>query len=719
MSQTCLSNQPDLKIVNYKPGLGTQRLSKEELTEIEPLVRTLHEQEKTREVIRAECSALIQKRITLSQLDTIRQRLELAVYNKSKASNSIKIQTDGLEMVPGFGDNVQCAEASRDDIGAIMAMEEDMPWSSSTKSTPSHTQDVSLDNFARWRVGLKSFEDTFMPDAEQSHGPREDLESSLAISGPKQLLKALDKAKAAIIRDSDGDVESASQLFAETCGLLENVARMTPDPDDKEKLSSIISVYTTRAKEISSMYSRGIFQTELTNIHAAIPALPRSLNDIFLSYEASQPSSKLYQDTLRQTKDEEDAMIRLNHVAALLHTMKAPEAAFDVFYSIYTHFRKQGGRKPSGLIHEILSAIGCTRSARKITQFETSMAMLKAVCHELLASNGWRYLEATRTWKLLDTLTLYSEQPLILESFKNKEFMTFYTMLPVYPFGEKITSFEQLEILLVALEWERDLNLMQKLQSCPSIKISILRALEVTRLYLNTRPDIFNNLLRDRWDCLTPPAARMLSYLVFEDKAFQAAFQDKSNQDKSNQDKSNQDKSSPKSFESAFILEEQAIAFVPFLLVERIIHDEFSGVDGAVIRSAKRSSPSSTLLRTLYKVSESMKSDIGYAAVIDSYITHISQAEMTPSTSIQTIPEDQLIEIAGITMHAISPTDLWLRTMDDSQTELPGSAMEVDTESICGTVAQSLTSSNSSNFRSFKSVGNRAKRLAASIGIRA
>ncbi|KAK6369776.1 hypothetical protein LTS17_009226 [Exophiala oligosperma] len=306
MSQPYLPKQPDLKIINYKPGPKTQRLSKSELIEIEPLVLNLHGQGQSREAMRAQCSTMVQKPITLPQLDTIRQRLGLAVYDESKAFSSSRIETDESEMVPGFEHDPQGAEASRGDFrtrerqkDSIMSIEEDI--------TSLKRQSFSHDSF-RTQHEIVPNEDTPMANAEQPPG----------------------------------------------C--------------------------------------------------------------IGLTYKPSKPCWKLYRDTLQQSKDDEDAMIRLNHAAILLHTMKAPEAAFDIFFSIYKHFSIVPGQKSSVVIHKILSTVGCARSARNVTHFEVSMAMLDEICEELLATHHVKYLEKTSIWKLLDTLRAHSEKPLELEA---------------------------------------------------------------------------------------------------------------------------------------------------------------------------------------------------------------------------------------------------------------------------------------------------------------
>lgn len=183
--------------------------------------------------------------------------------------------------------------------------------------------------------------------------------------------------------------------------------------------------------------------------------------------------------------------------------------------------------------------------------------------------------------------------------------MALYTLLPVYSCGFKNITFEIFELWSRNTEGGRDVSPMQRLQ-CDSMNIHMVGALEPTRLYVKRRPDLADYLLRDQWDRPGHSAAQILSFLLLEDRVFQTAFQHKSDKDRS----------SFNWVEFPYVLEEQAIAFVPFLLMERIIHDELSGGDGTRTRSSQRPNPSSTLLRTIDKVTESIKSTLGYAAVI-------------------------------------------------------------------------------------------------------
>ncbi|KIW46189.1 uncharacterized protein PV06_01874 [Exophiala oligosperma] len=220
MSQPYLPKQPDLKIINYKPGPKTQRLSKSELIEIEPLVLNLHGQGQSREAMRAQCSTMVQKPITLPQLDTIRQRLGLAVYDESKAFSSSRIETDESEMVPGFEHDPQGAEASRGDFrtrerqkDSIMSIEEDI--------TSLKRQSFSHDSF-RTQHEIVPNEDTPMANAEQPPGCEETPDPALAISSTSPVF-AQDPAEAK---------RRASN--AEICDLVETFARW--DPDYKEWL---------------------------------------------------------------------------------------------------------------------------------------------------------------------------------------------------------------------------------------------------------------------------------------------------------------------------------------------------------------------------------------------------------------------------------------------------------------------------------------------------
>ncbi|OAG43193.1 hypothetical protein AYO21_02479 [Fonsecaea monophora] len=103
-----------------------------------------------------------------------------------------------------------------------------------------------------------------------------------------------------------------------------------------------------------------------------------------------------------ENKDETERGAKMNTIATVFSLLGAYTEAFDLYLLVYYHFRENDGKPNATYPQVVHSAINCVRLAQTTLQMQISRAMLGDVRGMLLSRYGRQSMAGTTTWKYLE-----------------------------------------------------------------------------------------------------------------------------------------------------------------------------------------------------------------------------------------------------------------------------------------------------------------------------
>lgn len=359
MDSTAARRLNEPKFIQQHPTTSkySGRLSKHDKDKVEPLLRRLHAEHANREKMLLECNNVLEARITFAQLDRLRDKLGLQIYNRQNAeseSNSQHYNNRASER-PSRGSQ----EGDEMDI--------DIP------SLPSTSPPLTISN----NPGLGSRTDS--PNSQQSGSSSWPevltplLSASLQIESQKlnhrEGQNLSEPLETTILRDQ-GTVKSPA--ISDTLDLAAGDGQ-EPDALSTVQFAPGKSDFppTSHGAESSLKDVRlpdEFFQTQDDN--------KMRVRTRRYSHSPSAAACRLYLATRMRENANGISVARLFHTAALLQAARVFDHAFDLFWILYHHYYHAHIVASLKYPRIALAAISSARCARSLSQFGCAKSMV-------------------------------------------------------------------------------------------------------------------------------------------------------------------------------------------------------------------------------------------------------------------------------------------------------------------------------------------------------
>lgn len=715
MAQTIFSRQLDRKFIsenNPNNRRYTGRLTKNEITQLKPMLLSLHYQGSTRDVMLKRASELLGKDISMPQLDLLREKLGLLSGRQKQPDAHV-----------GFLDDRGNLNANR------------QPEQSGSVATP------IAEKGSRETVNSHASRDASMLDAEDPGSTGDDSEASLVVDDGDSSINATPKAD--ILTTPRLERTRPGTLHQDTCFIINDVDEPLGHHSASEDAAEIQAWIEGKSwgDATSSAISSSVDVTIPEGFEIRFtPWNPPNTNRLASptgcpmtrTYFPSVSALRLYTIGAGGLDSNEEQMARLSQIALLLHTLRAFDKAFDLFFIIFRHFCKRKTRSNQPHPQLILSAINCVRSAQTKIHLQVAGVIVGKVRSTLMGFYGSDVNDRTPAWQYLGMLrdhffnSANSDRNLPPESTKETAYWTVSTLAISH---QTFCRDNAISLDDFTTFWHIGARALEHLCECHVTRSVISNALSVAYSYFNKHAELVNVLLDRPWESLftnSSKIAQILSCLLLEDHARQSAALD----DFVQQDHSSHDDHG----DFPCDLNGHALAIVSFGLVEWIRKFELSTVNSDLLftTEAIKRSPTEHLQFGAEQIHFDIQSSSSkYTDFVEICLDQLAPPEATPPQAGSIISSDRLFGISAAMAGLVPITDalgIWHTKCAEhprspQQTTPPEVSQEkhhekhqADSCLQTPTLASSIRSSSSSSYWSFQAVSRRAREsVAASV----
>ncbi|KIW81847.1 hypothetical protein Z517_04873 [Fonsecaea pedrosoi CBS 271.37] len=336
MAHLTLCHEPYSKFISEDPVTSryNARLSKADRLMLGPKLRLLQETGSTRTEMLLEVQALIGRPVTLAQLDGLLKEHDICFYKKRDF-------TSAPEVPDSDATSASTAPPPQHSSTTLMCnLSCPDIWGSESGLEESHGLRCLKITFRPSNCSLLHSEDISTADRKQEHCDCTDVPGQYAIDN--------------------------IQIQPES---------MNPDTEGMECGRQSLSARCSKGKTSTSM-----------------PCM----------YRLKRIAFDLYSTIIAEHKDETERGAKMNTIATVFSLLGAYTEAFDLYLLVYYHFRENDGTPDAAYPQVVHGAINCAKSAETTLQMQISRAMLGDVRDMLLSRYGRQSMAGTTTWKYLE-----------------------------------------------------------------------------------------------------------------------------------------------------------------------------------------------------------------------------------------------------------------------------------------------------------------------------
>ncbi|KIW34426.1 uncharacterized protein PV07_01204 [Cladophialophora immunda] len=675
MAQSASSREPYTRFIPVEPNSSryNARLSKAERAMLGPRLRLLQEQGSSRHDMQLEVRSLIGRPVTLAQLDGLLKEHNICFYKQPQCP--VALNTSRSDAPLSQGDNATpthgCTSPS---VSGHKSGLEASNRPESPESKPPPTDCVHL-----------RFEDVFMVDSEQSHGqPKEHRDYEMIA------------ARSAI----DSGTSQSEPTGLATEAAEHGVQFLSGCKTVIQSLDSSL-IFATRRLHGPQGPEMVVSSSAVGIVSAPLPS----------TYRLSRTAFDLYTTTMLGTQDSMDRAAKLKNMATIIFILRDFTEAFNLYFLIYFHFRENKKTVDSAHPRMVLGAINCARSASTTVQKQIVSMLIEDVRSTLLQQYPLPSMHDVRTWKYLEAVERQciheNTGTLTIALLESHEDLAYWAVTAMHLSNDKLNKdCGGAPGCCMTLGQGQ---IMEHLRECETTRRCFRFAVDKVKSYIKRNSHMFDQPFREDSIQRGDYNAQEVACSILEEcLADRAAYPVGSNHSESDNHRG-----------LPCDLNGLAVAVIPFLLEPILIGRR--NLEMELFPSASDPLLSDLLRCSIQDIRQGIEYPPRYNAMIESIIDHFSPKFNPRFLHTSNIPDSRLrritMGIASIlpisgTMTETDVEEGW-NTLKVQQTASAVQAFPLREKTTLAhglpTLAQSFTSSTSSDYRRFRTTAFRAR----------